>query len=303
MLETAVRIRARATRRWTVLPAAALAALAAGLVSGCGSASVDPIAQAAQTTGGAPGVDFSLTSQAGVGGVAQNIAFTGTGTEDIRNHRVALTMDLSHILGAAHVTGVNPATAKINGVFAYPWFYMSAPTLFRGLPAGKQWIGFNVQAAAQSKGVNLGQLAQLNQSDPSQYLQALEATSGSVQRIGTETVRGTPTTHYHATVDLRRLPDRLPSSQRASASQSADRLVQLTGQSTYPVDVWIDAHHYVRREHITMTIKPNAQTGAPATSFGETIEFFNFGPKPAIQSPPASQVYDITSLAGGQQTP
>lgn len=275
-------------------------ALLAALVSGCGSAgSLDPVAQAAQTTGGMPGADFSIVAGVSVPGLSQPIAFRGTGTEDMRARKAELTADLAPLLAAAHQHVGNPSDAKLTAVFAYPWIYLSAPILVHKLPGGKQWIGINLVQVARRQGVNLGQLAQFNQDDPSQYLQSLRATSGDVHKLGSALVRGVRTTHYRALVDLRKLPKLVPAAQRASAQQSADRLAKLTGSSTYPVEAWVDARHVVRRIHVVISTRSTGP-GAPPASFSETVEFYNFGPKPGITAPPAGEVLDLGKLAGRQ---
>ena len=62
----------------------------------------------------------------------------------------------------------------------------------------------------------------LGQSDPPQFLAYLETVSAGVTKVGTETMRGVDTTHYHATLDLAKAVDRadVPPSLRDELSRS-----------------------------------------------------------------------------------
>lgn len=281
-------------RRRSGFAAWAVGAVAIGLVvTGCGSAgsSVDPVAAAADATGSTAGSDFSMTISENLPSLG-NVPFSATGSEDFRGKRAQFTFDLSRL--AALSKGQLPAGATMRAVLVYPNMYMSGPLFARALPAGKQWLGINLNEAAQRAGINLGQLSQLGQSDPGQYLQQLKASGGDVTKVGTDTVRGVRTTHYKTTIDLKRLVDRAPASQRAAARQSVDRLTQLTGSSSYPVEVWIDTAHRVRRERFTESLNVSGQH---ATLVG-TVDLFNFGPKPNIKAPPAGEVVDALKLTG-----
>ena len=57
-----------------------------------------------------------------------------------------------------------------------------------------------------------------------------------MQKVGSEDINGTPTTHYHATIDF----DKLAGS-AGSAAASVRQVQKLTGQKTMPTDIWIDS--------------------------------------------------------------
>jgi hypothetical protein len=152
----------------------------------------------------------------------------------------------------------------------------------------------DMQRAGQSAGINFSQLAQSGGSDPTQYLNLLRA-SGSVNRVGTGDVNGVSTVHYRAVIQLSRVVDRVPPSQRAAAQASVAQMEKLSGTSSLPIDVWIDGQHRVRREQFAFHISlPN---GAGSVGGASTIDFVSFGPTPTVTPPPASQVYDATAVA------
>jgi hypothetical protein len=85
-------------------------------------------------------------------------------------------------------------------------------------------------------------------SNPGQYLDYLRATaSGSVQDLGPATASGVRTTHYHAIVDLAKVPAAVPGSERAAAQQLVAALRSHGASTRAPVDVWIDSAHLIRR--------------------------------------------------------
>jgi hypothetical protein len=125
---------------------------------------------------------------------------------------------------------------------------------------------------------------------PSQLLDQIRATSGEVERIGRERIRGVQTTHYRAKVDLRRYPDLVPQDRRAAARNVMEQLVRASGTSTYPEDVWIDAAKRVRRAAITYTFKAGRE---PANSDVRIVhDLYDFGAPVHIELPPEHEVVD-----------
>jgi hypothetical protein len=85
--------------------------------------------------------------------------------------------------------GINSSVDTFQMRFRYPVFYMRSPLFASALPAGKQWLKFNVDTLLSQQGVNPTVLSSA-QSDPTQYLQYLKAVSSGVQNLGTEQIRG-----------------------------------------------------------------------------------------------------------------
>jgi hypothetical protein len=134
---------------------------------------------------------------------------------------------------------------------------------------------------------------QMSGGDPTQQLDYLRATSGDVRKLGTATVGGARTTHYRAIVDLDKYPKLLPESQRDLARNSIKAFTKLTGQGTFPIDVWIDSRQLVRRMRMVMAM----QSPQGPMTIWTTLDFYGFGAPVKVQIPPADQVVDVSELA------
>jgi hypothetical protein len=179
-------------------------------------------------------------------------------------------------------------TILTNGLIVY----MRAPTLTQQLPGGKEWLKLDVQQLAKSRNLNLGQLQQLTQNDPTQLLEYLKAVSGKIDEVGSEDVRGVATTHYRAKVDLDKVADQVPAAARESVRASIRSLEQSLGTHELPVDVWVDAQNRVRRfsQHLTVALGGDVDV---------TVDFFDFGTPVSVTTPPASQTTDLGQVLGG----
>jgi hypothetical protein len=120
----------------------------------------------------------------------------------------------------------------------------------------------------------------------------LRAVSGDVRDEGHEQVAGTDTTHYSATVDLRRYPDVMPEDQREAARKGVERLIELTGESEIPMDVWIDGDERVRR----MAWNQSIRQGPVEMKMNITAEYVRFGVPVEVDVPDDSEVFDATDL-------
>src|SRR4051812_43265357 len=113
---------------------------------------------------------------------------------------------------------------------------------------------------------------------------------GSSHVVGTEPIRGAPTTHYSATIDLAKAADSLGDKQTAAALK---QLYASSGQVTLPIDVWVDRAGRVRREHFSLSL--GARAGA-AAAVDMTLEFIRFGVPVDLTAPPPDQVLDATGI-------
>jgi hypothetical protein len=284
----------RGRRIWIVLAVAALGAVATVVAisawpSGEQTVSPTAIAQAATTTGSAKGAALELKATMRMGMLSQPMSFTGSGVEDLEHNEARISMDMSQ-MAAASGGQLDPSDLKMEAIYAHQSMFMRSP-LFEGkLPGGKQWMGIDLRRALEQQGVSSSMLTQ--QGNPTDYLRYLRGVSGKVTKVGTEKVRGVTTTHYRATADIRRSPGVKP--------EDAQRLVEMTGTSKVPMEIWIDAHHLIRRMRLQMDMKLPPNAGAAAGrhfSLDETVELYNFGPKGRIDPPPADDVYDATDVA------
>lgn len=226
------------------------------------------------------------------GALSRPITMTGSGYENIRARSGVFTFDMSSLAQASN--GAIPRGAKMEEIFLYPVLYMRSPLLKKAVPDGK-WAKLDFAAAGKQMGVDFNSLMQNN--DPTSTLRNLRVAGEDVKRVGQETVRGVRTTHYSATMNLHKIANVYPPGPKRDAAQrSIDNLIKISGTDSYPVAVWIDSKKLVRRMTLSMNMKVQGQSMKMDMSF----DLFNFGPKPKVKAPPASDV--VALPASGPQT-
>jgi hypothetical protein len=209
------------------------------------------------------------------------------GEADFSAHRGHMLIDLSQF----GLPGP-PIDAVFDNAIVYEKF---PPALGAALPPGKSWVKVDLATAGQSVGVDSG-LGQAQAGDPSQTLDYLRGVTGNVARVGTDDIRGTHTTHYRTTVDLRKAADQSP-----TARDAINSTIKLLGSSSQPLDVWIDAQGRVRRIHYTVDLsKSKATTPSIPGSATFTLDLFDFGVPVQATIPPADQIADLSALSGGR---
>lgn len=292
---------------------AVLAVLAAVFLAACGggssggeggetvatteAASGDSVLAAAATkatTAGSSKVDFTITTQ--IPGQDGPVTLSGNGAFDYENQTGQLTYDFSELFAATGQSlGDDPVEVILDGNV----FYMKFPLLSNLVPGGKPWIKFDVQKLGEEQGLDLSQLQQLNQGDPSQILGYLRG-SGSVEEVGPETIDGVETTHYKAVIDLDKVASQAPPELQAQVQEQIDQLKKQTGVGELPMEVWVDGDGLPRR--ILYTFEASLTGGEDKTSTILTMNFTDYGVDVQVEPPPADQVTDITELAGAAST-
>jgi hypothetical protein len=273
--------------------------LAAGLLAaGCGSSSSSGSAQvptvtltrAADVSSAAAGYKVALTLHETIANAGAIVA-NGTGTFSPNTHQGEFAMQMSLPPGAGL------STLALQMVLDKGNLYMKFPPLLASrLPGGKPWVYINLAQAGKAAGFSgLGSLLNSSSSfsNPGQYLNFLRATnSGSVKNLGQATVNGISTTHYRAKVDLSKLPQAVPASQRKAMQQLVNALESKGATTQIPMDVWIDSSHLVRRVQSSF-----AETvGGHSLTIAMTENFLQYGAQPAPVVPPASQTENLLSL-------
>jgi hypothetical protein len=276
----------------SLIPPVLVAIALAMMASGCGSSAsvaLDPVAQAADVTSNAGGAHMSLTAQVSNGALPAPITISGEGFFNYKSREGALSLDMSGLPAAALASTSGPL--RLEEIFKSSTIYVGS-SLFAGkLPGGARWMKLDLSRLGGGLGFNLQQLAG-GQSNPAQLLDYLKA-GGSVTVVGHELVRGAATTHYHGSVDLKRIADFVPSASRAQVHAAIGKLIAQTGVGSLPVDVWVDAHRLVRRMTIALSLPSEGQK----MQLHITIELFGFGATATVTTPPAAETYDATSTA------
>lgn len=254
------------------------------VLPGCTQASAqERIAQAPAATVESGTARTTLT-MAMTGG-AQDVTITAEGVVDLQGQRASMTMDLGE---ATAQSGMGSMEMINDGTIVYMKL-SNAEQL--GLPT--PWLKMDLEQMEGMQG--MGELQQLN-NDPAKSMEMLRGVSGDVEEVGTEEIRGEPTTHYRATMDLEKAAEQAPDEARATIRYQIDQL----GTSTVPVDVWIDEEGRLRRQTFDMdlsNIEGAGVEGAPQAMRME-MELFDFGTEVEIEPPPEDQVTDFAELQG-----
>jgi hypothetical protein len=121
-----------------------------------------------------------------------------------------------------------------------------------------KWLGMVMPADGESSG------PVPSQTDAGQELEALEEATGA-EKVGTEKVRGVATTRYRGSL-----------------------------KGGGPIEVWIDGENHIRQTRIVITKAKSGATQPTRTVM--TMNYYGYGPVPAIKPPDPSDVIDGNEL-------
>jgi hypothetical protein len=248
--------------------AALVAALVVVLAGGGGGTQNSRVVLASDTTTHAPGYKFALTVNVNTAG--HDVSLSGSGAI---NNGPPLSGTSTVTVGGVSVS------ERIVGSDVY----VQTPSM------GEKWGRISLSGLPGF--ADTSSSSQYTSTDPAAMLAYLRA-SGTVIDEGPETLGGVATTHYHAVVDLARYAASLSAAQQAGL-QSYE---QLTGSSTFPIDVWIDGSNLVRE--IDLDLSLDVQSVQVSVTY--SMSFSDFGPQAAVSAPPASQVTDLPGQTPAQ---
>jgi hypothetical protein len=300
-------------RHLRLLVLAPLVLALALVVAGCGGSGgggnvalpvLDDLAPVANATARADSARFEMEFGMDIPGFGP-LSFMANGAFDNPSKQAEMTMDLGSFAElmsglAGSFGGKAPSELRdpekwklelrLDGLVAY----MRMPFLAGQLPAGKEWVSFDLAHAARLQGMDLGELQSLAKgSDPRETVDFLRSVSGEVSFVGTEDLRGVPTSHYFAIVDWQKLLQRA-----ASQAGQPGLLQQLNGlggsMQNIPVDVWVDADNRVRQ--MTMDFSFTSPDGQQQATASVSMELFDYGTSVNVEAPPAAQVVDAFKL-------
>jgi len=183
--------------------------------------------------------------------------------------------------------------------------YMTMPEEFVAqMPDAEPWIKADLQEMyGQQPGAAPNRTQMGEAGDPTRQLEDLRGVSDSVEKVGEE-VRGVRTTRYEAVVDLKKEA----AGQSARVRDAQEQMVEQTGTSKLPVEVWIDEENRVRRYELEMNV-PVPESSASPNASGEdatvrtrmVAEYYGFGTPVEVQAPPPGQTMDGSRLLSGRQ--
>jgi hypothetical protein len=271
-------------------PAVCALAAVAGVLTGCGGGgsraiALDPVAAAAAKTqdAGAARIRYTLAITAPRlpdGTVRINGTGVIDGTSGLAN------LDLGSALQAAGL----PAGSSIKEIYLrqgddYVLYVQLGPLASR-IPGGKQWLELDLSKLGKSAGIDLNHLMSGSQLQPTDVLSLLKTEGAEVKKVGSEKVAGTPTTHYHVTVDLAKALEAkgLTSPMLAGIAAEMPRI---------PEDVWIGSDGLVRRIKLAYGLQRQGKSMGMQLS----MDIYDYGVDVTIAAPPSNEVFDATQLA------
>ena len=265
---------------------------------------LDDLTLVADATGRADSARFEMEFELQVPALESSFSFSANGAFDTPAKKAEITMDLGSFAevmsGLAGSFGGNAPPElmdsskwkldlRLDGTVAY----MRLPFLASELPSGKSWVRIDLAEAARLQGADFGELQSLAQGgDPRETLDYLRSVSGELSHVGTEEIRGVPTSHYFAVVDWQKALAR--AAREANQPGLLDQLQGLGGSvQNIPVDVWVDKDNFVRRMTMELSISSPGQQQAGASI---SMELFDYGEPVSIEAPPAGDVVDSSAL-------
>lgn len=296
------------------------AVVAVAVAAGCGgaettasSATLTPegLAQAVSASTEEQSSKFSLDFGMTLPGMS-SFAFSGEGAADAKAERATMSLDLSSFAGlVGGLQGLTPTPGQGGPDFSDPqsWkldaivdgktLYLRFPAMASELPEGKTWVRVDEDDVGKAgKTFDFSGFEDFANQDPRELLEMLENVSGDIETVGTEELRGTPTTHYRATLGLRDLGDLAPSGQGSGRGQDFgamfDQLFEQAGLGDVPLDVWMDDEGLLRKVEASFSMAPEGESEKLEASM--SFELYDYGVEVDVTPPPADQVADASTL-------
>jgi hypothetical protein len=228
--------------------------------------------------------------------LASPVTATGSGVVDLRDQASSMSLTMNLGDDPQVVQALGGSALRMDMVTDGSAIYVKLPgALTASLPtSGKHWIEVDLSKLSSVPG--LSSLAgNPTASDPRQILQTLRSVSDTVVDEGPQRVGGTAATHYHAQLSFSHLADALPSAERGAFTKALSTLQQALPTDGLPVDVWIDAHHLVRR--VVMALDLSVPTG-PSLQETVTVDLDHYGPQRRPVAPSPDDVLQLNGLPG-----
>jgi hypothetical protein len=286
-----------------VFALAIAAAGCGGTSSGAAPVELDSLVGVADRTTKADTGRFEMTLHMSAPGVAQEFEIGASGAFDRLVDRAEMTLDMSALaeligsLGGSSTPELGkPEDWKFEMVQDRAVVYLRLPGFLQGkVPGGKAWVRGDLSTLTRASG-SLLRNAGFSGGDPRDVVGFLKAASGDVQEVGREDVRGVSSSHYRATLHLKKLLA-LATGDGVDSPLNLDSMLAQAGISSIPVDVWVDDESLLRRMEMNFAMNP-AGTGSGSASFSLTLDVFDYGKPLFIELPPADQVADASVLQG-----
>lgn len=209
------------------------------------------------------------------------VELAGEGASDYETNTTRMVLDVGE---------QSPTGEPIEFIQSGSTFFLAAAALGLPLPSDAGWLRLDLDALGEQSGIAPPGFEAFGEgADPTTALEALRGTTGELETIGEEEVRGVDTTHYRTMI----------SRDAAAAAAETDpdaqqRLEDSALPETYPVDVWLGDDGLPRR----IQFAPSAESGGTETD-RFTLEFYDYGEDVMIDVPSDEQVLDLEDLLAG----
>ncbi len=204
--------------------------------------------------------------------------------------------DLAEQTGMMTMQLPPPVNGEIETVFDGTTYFMSTAAFGPAAPIDAEWIRFDLEALAETSGIDLQQLSQAGQNNPTDALSGLEAVSeDGIEELGSEEIDGVSTTGYAATLDMGAAFDQAQEALEESGADDGlidreqfDRFVAAYGDDPIAVEVWIGDDGLVRRQVMDTVIQ--------GQEMAMTLDLFDYGEPVEIAIPDAADTVDFTDI-------
>ena len=210
------------------------------------------------------------------------------GESDSAANKAHLKMDMGDLFGSFGGSTGLPADAGsmemiVDGDTTYVKSGLFA--LMPGADQSKPWFSAPTGKISDNKTLSQGT------ADPKELLEFIRTAGGEVTEVGHETVRGTETTHLSTVIDIDKLAESAPASDKAALEKSLEKL-GAAGITEFPLDAWVDSDGRVRKMVMKMDMSKvgSGQVEMDGATMTVTVEMFDFGEPVDIDVPPTDQV-------------
>jgi hypothetical protein len=245
-----------------------------------------PLAQAAERTAKYPGARMSVYGQLDVPGSGAVLTMTGQGVYNGTTglSRITVGADLPPA-AAAQIPGGRFEIEQVGEERPGTLVMYMRSAAFGELPGGAGWVKFDFSDVVESQ----------RSLDPSDQIKMLRS-SKDFEELGSEVVRGVPTTHYSATVDQSDEVERLRDEGEDNAADVLEKVIAANdGDDTIRVEAWVARDHTIRR--LRMEVPFSLGTDPAGTTMLVSTDLYDFGIEPDIELPDEDDVFDATEIA------
>lgn len=214
---------------------------------------------------------------------------TATGFQDVGEGNMAMSWQMPSL-------GPGMPPMSMEQLLVDNVMYMRSAFFTELLPAGKSWIKMDLAQMGAEMGFDFEALLEQSQgSDPLAQMEMLQGLDGEIEELGSELIRGVPTTHYRFTVDAAQAFEN-----PAFEGMDLDAVREQLGDQQIPIELWIDRDNLMRRMRYSMDMQ-DPESGRSLTMTFES-DFFDFGAEQDVTAPPEAEVVDAMEAFSGPGT-